>query len=154
GGGRRSRGAGYRAWLDPAAWRPAFWGQTYRPADLLLRGLVALPCRYAGLLCAGAAGYPRRSQCGFALRVTSPILAGAGSGRLLMYWMQRLFRKKITEDRLDSELRFHLEQRTQELADAGMTPQEARRNAQLDFGGMEGVKEECRESRRVHVIET
>ncbi|HKD44106.1 MAG TPA: ABC transporter permease, partial [Candidatus Angelobacter sp.] len=71
-----------------------------------------------------------------------------------MYWIQRLFRKKRTEDRLDSELRFHLEQRSQELADAGITPEEAARRARIEFGGMEGIKEECRESRRVHVIET
>jgi predicted permease len=71
-----------------------------------------------------------------------------------MYWMQRLFRKKITEDRLDSELRFHLEQRSRELADAGIAPEEAARRARIEFGGMEGVKEECRESRRVHVLET
>src|SRR5215831_3121351 len=71
-----------------------------------------------------------------------------------MYWMHRLFRKKVTEDQLDSELRFHVEQLSKELADAGMAPEEARRNAQLDFGGIEGVKEECRESRRVHVLET
>src|SRR5262249_6370078 len=31
---------------------------------------------------------------------------------------------------------------------------QARRKAQLEFGGMEGVKEECRESRRVHIVDT
>jgi len=71
-----------------------------------------------------------------------------------MYWMQRLFRKERTEDRLDSELRFHLEQRARELAEAGVTPEEAGRRARIEFGGVEGIKEECRESRRVHVIET
>src|SRR5215831_18847111 len=71
-----------------------------------------------------------------------------------MYWMQRLFRKRRTEDRLDSELRFHLEQRSRELADDGITLEEAARRARIEFGGVEGIKEECRESRRVHVIET
>src|SRR5262249_1790505 len=36
----------------------------------------------------------------------------------------------------------------------GMSPDQARRLAQIEFGGMEGVKEECRESRRVHFLET
>ena len=39
-----------------------------------------------------------------------------------MYWFRRLFRKAETERRLDSELRFHLEQRTAENMAAGMTP--------------------------------
>src|SRR5215467_513177 len=71
-----------------------------------------------------------------------------------MYWLRRLFRKEQTERRLDSELLFHVEQRAAELAASGMTPDDALRRARLEFGGMEGIKEECRESRRVHVIET
>jgi predicted permease len=71
-----------------------------------------------------------------------------------LYWFQRLFRKLQTERQLDSELRFHLEQRATDLAEAGMPPEQAARRARIEFGGMEGIKEECRESRRVHVIET
>ena len=71
-----------------------------------------------------------------------------------MYWLRRLFRKEQTERQLDSELRFHVEQRVAELLEAGVAPEEARRRARIEFGGVEGVKEECRESRRVHVIET
>ena len=71
-----------------------------------------------------------------------------------MYWLRRLFRKEKTEKQLDSELRFHLEQQIAGYIEAGMDPEQARRQAQLEFGGMEGVKEECRESRRVHVVDT
>jgi putative ABC transport system permease protein len=71
-----------------------------------------------------------------------------------MYWIKRLFRKERVEAQLDSELRFHLDQRTAELVASGMTVAEARRHARVEFGGVEGVKEECRESRRVHIIET
>jgi predicted permease len=71
-----------------------------------------------------------------------------------LYWFQRLFRKLQTERQLDSELRFHLEQRATDLAEAGMPPEQAARQARIEFGGMEGIKEECRESRRVHVMET
>ena len=71
-----------------------------------------------------------------------------------MYWLRRLFRKESTERRLESELRFHLEQRTAELIASGLAPEEARRTAQLEFGGLEGIKQQCRESHRVHMIET
>ncbi len=71
-----------------------------------------------------------------------------------MYWLRRLLRKEKTEKQLDSELRFHLEQQIAGYIEAGMDPDQARRQAQLEFGGMEGVKEECRESRRVHVVDT
>jgi predicted permease len=71
-----------------------------------------------------------------------------------MYWLRSFFRKQHTELELDSELRFHLEQRAAELANAGLAPEEARRQAQIDFGGLEGVKQDCRESRRAHMMET
>src|SRR5215472_10851635 len=71
-----------------------------------------------------------------------------------MYWLRRLFRKESTEKQLDSELQFHLEQQVQDYIAAGVDPEEAHRKARLTFGGMEGVKEECRESRRVHILDT
>lgn len=69
------------------------------------------------------------------------------------YWLRRIFRKQETERQLESELRFHLEQRIAEGVAAGDTPEEARRQAGIEFGGMEGIKQECRESRRVHFLE-
>lgn len=71
-----------------------------------------------------------------------------------MYLLDRLFRKEKTERQLDSELRFHLEQQIAGYVQAGMGPEEARRRANIEFGGMEGLKEECRQSRKVHLIET
>src|SRR5215467_10692566 len=71
-----------------------------------------------------------------------------------MYWLNRLFKKEKTERQLDSELRFHLEQLAGDYVRRGMDPEEARRRARIEFGGMEGVKEDCRESRKVHVLET
>src|SRR5215475_4291104 len=71
-----------------------------------------------------------------------------------MYWLRRLFRKRETERQLDSELRFHLEQQAADYTKAGMGPDEAYRRARIEFGGIEGLKEECRESRRVHLLET
>src|SRR5215469_9518177 len=71
-----------------------------------------------------------------------------------MYWVDRLFHKEKTERQLDSELRFHLEQQIADYVTSGMDPEQARRRANIEFGGIEGVKEECRESRWAHLIET
>jgi predicted permease len=48
---------------------------------------------------------------------------------------------------IDEELRFHLEQRTAENIAAGMTPEDAEREARKRFGNMQTVREECREKR-------
>ena len=62
-------------------------------------------------------------------------------------WLGRLFRKRLAEKRLDAELRFHLEQRVRDFVASGMTREEARRRAHLAFGGLEQVKQDCRDAR-------
>lgn len=52
------------------------------------------------------------------------------------------------------ELRFHIERQTAANIAAGMTAQEARRRATLEFGGAEAVKEDCREQSRGFWLET
>ena len=64
-----------------------------------------------------------------------------------MRWIRRLFQKSRTETDLDKELRFHLEQQIASYIAAGITPEEARRRANLEFGGLERVKEEVRDTR-------
>jgi len=64
-----------------------------------------------------------------------------------------LFRWAQADQDLDDELRDHLERRTEEYFAKGMTQQEARRRARLDLGGVEKVKEECRDARRVNWIQ-
>ncbi|HEV2500894.1 MAG TPA: ABC transporter permease [Terriglobia bacterium] len=71
-----------------------------------------------------------------------------------MRWYQRLFRRARTERQLDAELRFHLEQQIADYIAAGMLPEEARRRARLEFGGLDQVKEECRDVGAAHFIET
>src|SRR3989304_4060513 len=61
--------------------------------------------------------------------------------------LQNLFRKRHVERELDDELRFHLEAQIEANARAGMTPEEARRQAQLKLGRVEQVKEEVRAAR-------
>ena len=52
-----------------------------------------------------------------------------------------LFRKKRNE--LDDEIRFHLEQAIAAKVAAGLPAGEARRQAMVEFGGVEAAREEC-----------
>jgi len=70
-----------------------------------------------------------------------------------MGWLRRLFQKPLTEKRLDAELRFHLEQRVRDYVASGIDQQEARRRARLAFGGLEQVKQDCREARKESHVE-
>ena len=63
-----------------------------------------------------------------------------------MHWVRRLFQKSVAEQRLDAELRFHLEQRVRNYLALGLPPKEAWRRANLAFGGLQQVKQECRET--------
>jgi putative ABC transport system permease protein len=69
-------------------------------------------------------------------------------------WISRLFRKSKLENQLDSELRFHVEQQTADNIAAGMNPEEARRSALAQFGGLEYIKEETRDARGTQFIES
>jgi putative ABC transport system permease protein len=60
---------------------------------------------------------------------------------------KRIFRRSSFEPELASELQFHLEQEFQKNLACGMSEQEAWRQAKIAFGGVEGIKEECRELR-------
>src|SRR5579864_8422500 len=71
-----------------------------------------------------------------------------------MRWLRRLFRKRALDNQLDSELRFHVEEQVADNIAAGMSPTEARRRALAQFGGLESVKEEARDARGTHFVET
>ena len=71
----------------------------------------------------------------------------------MKFWRQRFSRKNWEGD-MSEELRFHMEQQTSANIAAGMSAQEAKRQANLQFGGVEGVKEDCREERRGFWFET
>ena len=70
-----------------------------------------------------------------------------------MRWLRRVWQKSLTEKKLDSELQFHIEQRIAENVASGMSPDEAQRQAKVEFGGVELYKEECRESRWENELE-
>jgi predicted permease len=58
-----------------------------------------------------------------------------------------LLRRRTAEERMEEEIRFHLEMETEKLVREGLSPEEARRRAVLAFGGVEGHKEEMRDGR-------
>jgi putative ABC transport system permease protein len=64
-----------------------------------------------------------------------------------------LFRRSELECDLDEELRFHLERETERNVARGMSAEEARRVALVEFGGVERVREECRDVRGVRPLE-
>ncbi|HEV2425314.1 MAG TPA: ABC transporter permease [Terriglobia bacterium] len=71
-----------------------------------------------------------------------------------MDWLSDLFGKRRLEDKLDSEIRFHIEELTEAKIVAGIEPGEARRQAMLEFGGKEQIKEKLRDVHRLPLIET
>jgi len=64
-----------------------------------------------------------------------------------MSWRRRLSNKRGLERQLDAELQLHIELQTRDHMKAGMPEEEARRRALLDFGGLEPIREECRDAR-------
>jgi uncharacterized protein YoaH (UPF0181 family) len=64
-----------------------------------------------------------------------------------MMWWSRSWRRNKLEQDLDRELQFHIDERISELKSAGMSEGEARRRVRQEFGGIEQVKEECRDAR-------
>ena len=69
-----------------------------------------------------------------------------------MSWWKSFFTKRGTDSQLDSELRFHIDELTEENIAAGMSREEARRKAMLEFGGREQLKEELRDVYRVQIL--
>jgi predicted permease len=66
--------------------------------------------------------------------------------------MQFLRRSRLDEG-MEDEFRFHLEMEAEALEKQGLPRAEALRRARLQFGGMEGIKEETREARGLVYLE-
>ena len=58
------------------------------------------------------------------------------------------------DEDLSSELESHLQMHVEDNVRAGMTPEQARRRALLDLGGVEPVKEAMRDRRSIPMIES
>jgi macrolide transport system ATP-binding/permease protein len=63
-----------------------------------------------------------------------------------MSWLQRLLARKRIEIELDRELRFHFDAQVADKVRSGIPQSEARRLTQIEFGGIEQIKQECRET--------
>jgi putative ABC transport system permease protein len=77
-----------------------------------------------------------------------------------MSWLWKLcarFRALFQRERLDrdmaEEMSLHIEMQTQENIEAGLRPEEARREALRQFGWVESIKESCRDARGLKCIE-
>jgi predicted permease len=69
-----------------------------------------------------------------------------------LHRLRALFRRNSIEAELDAELRAHIELQAEKYVQAGMSPEEAARRARLEFGGVEQIKEDVRDSWGVRVI--
>src|SRR5438874_584795 len=67
--------------------------------------------------------------------------------------LRSLVRRGKMEAELSDELRFHIERQIAENIGAGMMPDQARRAALWELGGVEQIKEECRDMRRIQWLE-
>jgi putative ABC transport system permease protein len=72
----------------------------------------------------------------------------------LLIRLRALFRRNAVESELDVELRFHFHQQIEKYISSGLTREEAMRRARLEFGGLDQIKEECRDARGVQFLET
>jgi predicted permease len=69
------------------------------------------------------------------------------------YRLRTLLRRKSAEDELQEELQYHLEREAAKYSAAGASPSEARRRARIAFGGLELVRQQCRDARNMKLLE-
>src|SRR4051812_39757003 len=68
-------------------------------------------------------------------------------------WINRLLGRSALEKDLDREMQFHLDAAVADHMRAGLSPDDARRRARIDFGGPEQMKEETRDARGTRWVE-
>ena len=71
-----------------------------------------------------------------------------------MNWFRRVMEKSRQERQLQKELQEHLERQAADYMRSGLSEEEAHRKARLTFGGVEQVKEECRDARGILWLES
>ncbi len=64
-----------------------------------------------------------------------------------------LVRRSDFEDNMSEELRFHIEQYTDDLVRSGVSQEEAARLARIELGSVTNIKGDCREAFGVHLID-
>src|SRR5688572_20904886 len=73
--------------------------------------------------------------------------------RALLMWMSSVWRGAALERELNEELKSHLDLHIADNIRAGMTPDEARRQALIALGGVQQTKERHREARGAQWID-
>ncbi len=71
----------------------------------------------------------------------------------LAYRIRAIFRRGRMEAELAEELQYHFDRQVEAFVELGCAPDEARRRARLIFGGLEQLKEECRDARGVAFLD-
>ena len=64
-----------------------------------------------------------------------------------MNWWHRVWQRWRMEDELDAELRFHFDHLVSDYLALGVSKEEARRRASAEFGGIEELRDACRDAR-------
>ena len=72
----------------------------------------------------------------------------------LSSWLRLLLHRREADQALDEEIQFHLDGKTEQYIEKGMTPEAARRAAYIELGGLEQVKEQVRAVRAGAWLET
>jgi putative ABC transport system permease protein len=72
----------------------------------------------------------------------------------LLFRVRSLLRRETVKSEMGDELRFHSERQLERYLKTGMSGDQALRRVRMDFGGLEQVKEDCRDARGVSLVET
>lgn len=70
-----------------------------------------------------------------------------------MHRIRSLLARRQAEDELQREIDLHVEQLTKQYTSEGMSDSEARLLARREFGSVDVTKEECRDTRRVNLLD-
>src|SRR5437879_8157300 len=93
-------------------------------------------------------------ECGYCRDFADNSGGGMNMWTRLCSWTAAMLCRTRKEREMDEEIRFHVEARAADLVGRGVAQQEARRQARVEFGGIETAKEECRDAVGVSFLET
>src|SRR5258705_979160 len=73
---------------------------------------------------------------------------------ILAHYVRSLLKRDRVDAELQDELRFHIERQIDEYVKSGMAPDEARLTTLCTLGGLDQIKEECRDVDRIPWLES
>ena len=72
----------------------------------------------------------------------------------LRSWWSAATRRNRFEDDMRAEMEFHLQARVDDLIATGLPRADAERQARMEFGTADAIKDDCRESRGLRFVDT